>query len=299
MKKLIKLWHYLINSIIYLFWNDTIIVSAHVNVKYGKVAHTNWGDDLNVFLIEQMTGKRVIVANKSLYHIIAKSPNYVCIGSVLGWVGNRNSTVWGTGFIDNIHTYIHEQFPKSIVSVRGELSYNILVSNGINCPAIWGDPALLLSKYYHPIRRTKYRMGIIPHIVDLENHVIQDFIASHDDVILIDLANYDRWTDIIDEISMCEFIISSSLHGLIAADSYAIPNAWVSFSSKILGGEFKYLDYFSSVRRSIQSPIVIEDIDKISSILKKGIIAENTTINYKGIIDSCPFKNVLLPINEI
>ena len=32
MKKLIKVWHYFLNSIIYFFWRDTIIVSAHVNV---------------------------------------------------------------------------------------------------------------------------------------------------------------------------------------------------------------------------------------------------------------------------
>lgn len=293
MKKLIKLWHYLINSIIYFFWSDTIVVSAHVNVKYGKIVHTNWGDDLNVYLIEQMTGKRVVIANKSLYHIITKSPNFVCIGSILGWVGNRNSTIWGAGFMDGTHAYIHEQFPKTIASVRGKLSYNILVENGLTCSPVWGDPALLISKYYHPSRKIRYRMGIVPHIIDKENQMIKEFVANHDDVILIDLANYDRWTDVVDEIMKCEFVISSSLHGLIAADSYAISNAWVSFSNDILGGTFKYLDYFSSIGRSTHLPIAVREANSLIKIYEDGIVAENVTIDYKGIIDTCPFKNFL------
>ena len=46
---------------------------------------------------------------------------------------------------------------------------------------------------------------------------------------VIHMANYKDWHDVIDEINQCQFILSSSLHGLIIADSYGIPNNGLSF----------------------------------------------------------------------
>ena len=51
--------------------------------------------------------------------------------------------------------------------------------------------------------------------------------------------------DVVNAISRCNYVISSSLHGLIVADSLKIPNLWVKSSDSIIGGEFKYHDYYS------------------------------------------------------
>jgi pyruvyltransferase len=76
----------------------------------------------------------------------------------------------------------------------------------------------------------------------------------------------------IDEILECEFIASSSLHGLIASDSYGIPNVRLKISDQIIGGDFKFEDYYEGV-----------------SISKKCIrVNENTTVH--SIIDSCIYS---------
>ena len=51
----------------------------------------------------------------------------------------------------------------------------------------------------------------------------------------------------------CKFIISSGLHGLIVSDAYNIPNSRIRMSDKLVGGDFKFIDYELSVNKKIQT----------------------------------------------
>ena len=61
------------------------------------------------------------------------------------------------------------------------------------------------------------------------------------------------------KIAECETIISSSLHGLIAADSFGIPNRQIILSDKIVGGLFKYNDYYSVFNKTAK-PLTFSDL---------------------------------------
>lgn len=293
MSKIQKLLQYLINSICYLKYRNPIVVNAWVQVKYGKVVHRNWGDELNIYLLELLTGKKVLVANRSLLHILFPSKNYICIGSILGWYENKESEIWGAGALTK-NAVIKNDSVK-IHLVRGKYTRQLLLKQGIECPECYGDPALLLSKLYSPSVSKRYRMGIIPHYVEEDQTYIRDYVSSHDDVCLISMSKYYKWTDVIDKIASCDFIISSSLHGLIVSDSYGISNIWVTFSEEILPSrDFKYRDYFSSVKRdeSIQ-PIRIlseQDLDVLRS-LRYQDIDHVIDIDYETIFRSCPFSS--------
>lgn len=257
--------------------------------KDGILLHKNWGDDLNMYLLELVSGKNIYAANKSLLHNRFKLKNYSCIGSILGMYENESTEIWGSGYISDSSKL--RKRPAKIHSVRGKLTRELLLSQGFDCPEIYGDPALLVSKFYKPIPIGKFKLGIIPHYVDLEIEYIIDFIKHNEDVLLIDVAHYNKWTDVCDKIVSCDFVISSSLHGLIAADSFGIPNVWVKFSDKVYGGNFKFLDYFSSVDRSEKRPIHLQNIEQIEQLLAISQLPSfDAKINYDMILESCPFR---------
>lgn len=57
-----------------------------------------------------------------------------------------------------------------------------------------------------------------------------------------------------------EFIYSSSLHGLICADSLGVPNTWIKVEKIHAHARFKFYDYALSVSRTLGAPISIEDV---------------------------------------
>jgi len=71
------------------------------------------------------------------------------------------------------------------------------------------------------------------------------------------------WKRVLSQISACDVILSSSLHGLIVADSYQIPNARVSFSGAIVGGDFKFFDYGHAIGRGEITARMIQSIDDL------------------------------------
>jgi len=45
------------------------------------------------------------------------------------------------------------------------------------------------------------------------------------------------------EIASCATVITTSLHGLVTADSYGIPAVWTTLDPPLGGGDFKFRDY--------------------------------------------------------
>ena len=160
-------FRYITNSLCYLFSRKAILLNAWVDIKYAKLQHRNWGDDINIYLIEMLSNRKVIIRNQSLFHKISRKVNYICIGSILGWYENKYSEIWGAGFISVDATL--KAKPKKVYSVRGKYTRQKLLDMGVDCPESYGDPALLMSILYKPNVSIKYRVGFIPHYIDYEN----------------------------------------------------------------------------------------------------------------------------------
>ena len=196
----------------------------------------NFGDALNPAFIYMLTGKKISWINPRLY----KRKNYIVMGSILV-SANKYSIVWGAGFL--FPDSKCSEKPFKVCAVRGPLTRQKLLENGIDCPEVYGDPALLLPLLYTPKIEKKYKLGIIPHFHDKTSEWLE--VVNNSDVKIIDIQNSDPMR-FIDELLSCEKIASSSLHGLIVADAYKIPSLWLEFSDKVEGEGFKFRDYFLS-----------------------------------------------------
>ena len=126
------------------------------------------------------------------------------------------------------------------------------------------------------------------------HHLIQEISKKQsDEILIIDLAHYKKWTDVIDQVNSCERILSSSLHGLIVSDAYQVPNCWIELSGNISGGYFKFHDYASSVGRDFVNPIRLNNVENLFSLKYEVTSQQRISELQKNLIDSCP-----LPIDN-
>lgn len=248
---------------LYLF-RRAIIVNGYVDDHTWRgIRHRNWGDDLNYYFIRQMTGLPVVMLHNFRLAQWMHLKNYLCIGTLLDGTAYKTAEtiVWGSGCSGAERGLTH---PKKVLSVRGPLSKKYLDRHGVACPKVYGDPALLLPLFYRPRVEKKYKLGVIPHVVDQQHPVVRELREKHaDDVLVIDLAHYHCWTDVIDQICSCEKIASSSLHGLIVSDAYGVPNCWIELTGNVSGGYSKFLDYMASVKRPADLPVLAPTVEKM------------------------------------
>ncbi|MFN8010161.1 MAG: polysaccharide pyruvyl transferase family protein [Holophagaceae bacterium] len=236
----------------------------------------NWGDALSPIITSWLSGKPVVHI-EGLHH-----DRFLVIGSILG-CANERAEVWGAGFIREGET-AHGR-PRAVHAVRGPLSRAALISQGIECPEIYGDPALLLPRMWNPGVVKTHAVGIIPHYVD-KAHPWLDQYRADPRVIVIDIEQ--GITGFVNQVKSCEVILSSSLHGLICADAYGIPNAWVRLSDAVIGGDFKFRDYRLSIGADEPKALCLT-----SGVSLAGAVAcaESRTVdlNLDALIDVCPF----------
>ena len=99
----------------------------------------------------------------------SQKDNYLAIGSTLGMLTNEHTIVWGSGTIDD--SRVLDCHPKKILAVRGPLTRQWLLKQGVDCPEVYGDPALLLPRLYTPsVQKKRYKLGIIPHYDDFNQN---------------------------------------------------------------------------------------------------------------------------------
>lgn len=217
-----------------LYWYNTI---------------SNFGDSINPILVERLLGEECYWGGKWHSDIIG-------VGSILTMftkprlknkiknLFSTSSTVWTSGFISEVD--YKESFRKNIsfAALRGKVSkerVEKIINKKLDIPL--GDGGLLFSKLLDKMPTKEYSLGIIPHTVDKDNPLITKLHEEISNSKIIDVTQPPLET--LEQIASCDFIISTAMHGLIAADSLGIPNKWIEVSDKVVGNGYKFRDYYS------------------------------------------------------
>jgi predicted GH43/DUF377 family glycosyl hydrolase len=210
-----------------------------------KFNHGNFGDEASPDIVAKLSGIKVRPVRAGDHKLLA-------IGSILHRM-SPGDVVWGSGIkspdaLDHIPVSDVE-----LTAVRGPLTLEALKRNGWDVSGITElfDPGILLAGLYakeldayDASRNDAYGpVRIIPHFRDelvlRRNH--PDWSASF---VTVDCHPL----DMLKRLKGAEKVISSSLHGVIFAESLGIPAVWLAS----VGGEgsYKFLDYYASSGRT-------------------------------------------------
>jgi len=242
--------------------------------------HVNLGDEVNPRIVAAVSGREVKLSPASTADMLA-------VGSVLRvnpqFARQSPTYVWGSGLMEDLNIATSQYI---FSAVRGPLTRE-RVSRSTEIPL--GDPGLLASCIWKPASAKQYSWGIIPHFSQHKGR----FKLMHDNTprsVLIDVTNPD-----IDEtvrlISECDFIASTSLHGLIFADAFGIPNIWLKAPALHAGGNFKYYDYFASVGKTDCRRIMLcsnEGLQSLEPFIPSAAYQANIADMQKGLIKCFP-----------
>jgi pyruvyltransferase len=259
---------------------------AYLPIYYtAKQESEDFGALVLPYLLKKSSGKEL---EESINKLSERA--HLLVGEGAFSASSLNSIIWGAGLLRD-ETFKRMPSSKEVLAVRGPLTRKHLLNSKVPCPKVYGDPALLLPRFYQPKVEKKYSVGIVPHQLDYEE--IRKSYEGTDVHVISPIT--DNIESVIDQINQCERIVSSSLHGVITAHAYGIPAVWSEFSKSAPEGRFQYRDYFSSLGMPyIESPLVLDSNGEVySSLYLSNLVDWNFQpkfpIDTDAFYNSCPF----------
>ncbi|MGO4845302.1 polysaccharide pyruvyl transferase family protein [Inquilinus sp. 2KB_12] len=206
--------------------------------------HANLGDALSAVVVSAIAGLPV---RRAAFD--DASERMVAVGTIGHAQKNGVLHFWGTGMdatlnpVDrSIRQYIRPQNTDFVVhGVRGRKTAEVLRGQGIKVPDVFGDPVWFLPRIM-PMGHVKktHDLGVILHISELtsmdpesgvkealKRYNIPPSLAGSIRLINTYTApKVDAFAAKVEEIVSCRRIISTSLHGMVIAETYGVPCGW-------------------------------------------------------------------------
>ncbi len=210
------------------------------NEKWRGRTFINFGDYISLKLVERIVGSPVRPYLKGQPVVEQK---LLATGSILSFARDGD-VVWGSGINGKLLKKKDYKFSNlDIRSVRGPFTRTFLKEHfDIDCPEIYGDPALLTARFFPEFRKKEnpsYDYLIVVHFS--EEHLFPK--EEWDNVVY----STDPWEEILAKIVDSRFVISSALHGVIIAESFGVPARLLRISNE--EPLFKYQDYYFGTNR--------------------------------------------------
>ena len=252
----------MVNGVSVVRWNP-----VRPDLETGVVAPVNnFGDLLGPVIVAALSAGLPVPSTLPETRLLA-------VGSIMHYARDGD-VVWGSGVNGKIPFSKLTARNLDIRAVRGPRTRSILRDRGHSVPAVYGDPALLLPRLFPELgilSCVKTRpITIVPNFNDLSDELLAD------DRVLSPRG--DLW-DIVRAIAQSEFVIGSSLHAIVIAESFGIPARLVRSATET---HHKSVDYYAGTGRS--RIIIADDID--DAIGLGGAVPGDPDLD--GLLDSFP-----------
>lgn len=239
-----------------------IKIYAHITAK--NHPEGNLGDKMGYLIANKILGDKKYKKLGMRDIDAVDESTFALVGSLLQVLAAKPVNVIGGGLINsNLRKYSEK---IKIYGVRGFLTKALVLRDaGLDVPVI-GDPGLLLSDLYPLLKKEKKPLGFIIHKVDREIF-LKNFPHFENQII----DNYLKPEDFVEQLSGYSAVASTSLHGCVFCHSYGIPVRPFYLTDKVIGGDFKFSDYYSSLGFNVKREHLFKemrDVDIIQKIIE-------------------------------
>lgn len=202
-------------------------------------AARNFGDHLSAVVTAEMLRRRSLHPDDET----GAPARLLGIGSILHFARDGD-VIWGSGVNGKIALDRLTARRLDIRAVRGPKTAAVLAERGMDVPAIYGDPGLLVPTLFGDRFRAepRQRYVVVPNLHDLPMLAAQPAVVSP----------LQGWNRCIRQICQAEFVVASSLHGIIIAEAFGIGARYLRISDK--EDLFKYDDYAQGTGRERLEP---------------------------------------------
>lgn len=215
----------------------------------------NFGDYLSPLIVEAVSGRPVSYAP-------LKKADMMAIGTILAnehkakrFGFKRRIHIWGSGCGQPGERFSDRHYYHA---VRGRETQQRIV--GQPDVAAFGDPGLLSELLVARPAQKRFKIGFVAHYVDQDRAEAKAF-AAQDGVHSINV--FDEPLEVLRQIASCEFVVSSSLHGLVVSDAYGVPNLRVRLSEGLID-ELKFEDYYSAFNLTAPVALSVGELARVA-----------------------------------
>ncbi|WP_345752731.1 polysaccharide pyruvyl transferase family protein [Microbacterium rhizophilus] len=191
----------------------------------------NFGDLLGPMLVKRILSDAGIDAATGADHRL------LTVGSILHFA-QPGDVVWGSGINGKKRT-VPDGLTLDVRAVRGPVTRRVLTEAGFDVPEVYGDPGLLWARFWpreHYVDGPRQEVGLVPNLHDWKHYA--------DDPRAINPQGPVH--DVIGRIARCDFVVATSLHGIVIAESFGIPARLLPPMTEPM---HKYFDYYRGTGR--------------------------------------------------
>lgn len=201
--------------------------------------YANLGDALSPILVSALSGLPVVHRDFDSWQ-----RRLACVGTIAHGFKQGAVHFWGTGLDHNKNPDLNLPYYERpantnfhVHAVRGLFTAQILKSQGIKVPPVYGDPVWFLPSIIKPATEKQYELGIVVHLTELAERtstasVDPNLIRYHIPpslqgririITTLTEPSFAALEARVQDITACKRIVSTSLHGLVISEAYGIP----------------------------------------------------------------------------